>query len=355
MYVTPDYLHAPLYVIAPIFNPMRYKARWKHYQRFAAMVKAAGAVLVTVEASFGDRHHALDVGETQHGTPIYGEAPTKAAEFHRARTTEPHLYIKVAVEHELWLKENLINVGISRLPADWQYVAWVDTDLLFVRPNWVGETIHQLQHFQLVQMFSEVTDVGPRYATVTHHRGFMHCYSHRIPRQNNMPGHAPDGHVARPGEYGPGVIWHPGYAWAARREAIDALGGLLEHAILGAGDNHMACALIGDPEASLHPGLSEAYRRRVLEWAYRAEHHIRRDVGYMSGLVVHYWHGKKADRQYWDRWRILTENQFDPDLDLKHDWQGCLQLVDRFDGRSIALRDGLRNYFRQRNEDSIDV
>lgn len=351
-FVVADYVHEPLYVCCVIFNPIRFRSRWKHFERFAAHVKASGGVLVTVEASFHDRHHALDAGETEHEESIYPAAPTKAAEFHKARTTHPHQYIQVRCDHELWLKENLINIAISRLPADWKYVAWVDADVMFTHPRWVGETIHQLQHYQVVQMFSEVVDVGPRYASVAQHTGFMYAYLHNIPKPPNMPG-AYYGYGGR--MFDGKANWHPGYAWAARREALDALGGLMDFPILGAADNHMAHALIGRAGESVHPQMTGHYRERVMEWGWRAEHHIRRNVGFVSGLLVHYWHGKKIDRRYWDRWNILVENQFDPDLDLKYDSQGVLQLVDRFTPRSIKLRDDIRKYMRERNEDSIDV
>lgn len=357
-YIVPDYIHEPLYICTAVFDPIRFRSRWKHYQRFAKMVKDAGGVLVTVEAAFGERHHALDEGITQHGTLIHGEAPTKPTEFHKALTTHPHQYIKVRTDDEVWLKENLINIGISRLPAGWKYVAWVDADVAFTRPNWVGETIHQLQHYKLIQMFSHATDVGPRYAPVdgAHHTGFMFCYIHGVAKPDTLPGgFGPYYGRAMKGGVPAGFMWHPGFAWAARREAIDELGGLMDFPILGAADNHMAHALIGCAAESVHPDISASYRRRVLEWEWRAEHHIRRNVGYMSGLILHYWHGKKVDRRYWDRWKILVDNGFDPDLDLKYDAQGVLQLVDRFTPRSIKLRDGLMDYLRKRNEDSIDV
>ena len=105
----------------------------------------------------------------------------------------------------------------------------------------------------------------------------------------------------------------------------------------------------------IHGPLTKAYPDRLREWQYRAERHIRRNVGYVSGLLVHYWHGRKEDRRYRDRWKILTDNHFNPDLDLKPDWQGLMQLVDRGDARSIKLRDDAMNYFRARNEDSIEL
>jgi hypothetical protein len=48
---------------------------------------------------------------------------------------------------------------------------------------------------------------------------------------------------------------------------------------------------------------------------------------------------------------ILRENRFDPARDIKRDWQGVWQLTDR----KPALRDGLRSYFRSRDEDSTEV
>lgn len=353
-FITPDYVREPLYVITAIFNPVRYKSRWKHYERFAKYVKDSGAVLITVEAAFHERHHALDAGVTQYGTEIHQAAPIKDTEFHKAQTVEPHQYIKVRVDSELWLKENLINIGMSMLPADAKYVAWVDADTKFARDNWVGETIQQLQHYKVVQMFSHVTDLGPRYAPVADHLGFMYCYLHGIKKPDTLPG----GYYYQPplkeADKGPN-LWHPGYAWAARRESLDALGGLIDFAILGAGDNHMAHALIGEAAQSIHPKIHEVYRRRVMEWQWRTKHYIREDVGYVSGLLLHYWHGKKVDRKYWDRWKILVSNKFNPDTDIKYDSQGALVLVDRFDERTKKLRDDIRAYNRERNEDSIDV
>lgn len=347
MYRTHDYVHEPLYVVTPIFNPVRYKARWKHYERFAKMVKDAGGVLVTIEAAFGERHHALAEGQDEHDQLIHAIAPEKPAEFHKARSTNSHQYLRVRTRHELWIKENLINLAVSRLPNNWQYVAWVDADVAFANPRWVGATIHQLQHYAFVQMFSEAFDLGPTYETVgPKHYGFVSCYQQGLPLKE---WYQYGGGYGAPGSY------HPGYAWAARRDAWDHVGGLIDFAALGAGDNHMAHALIGQIERNLHPNIHPAYRRRALEWQYRAERHVRRNIGVVEGLLLHYWHGRKADRRYRDRWKILVENQYNPDTDLKPDWQGVHQLVDRDDARTRVLRDQMREYFRARNEDSIDV
>ena len=75
------------------------------------------------------------------------------------------------------------------------------------------------------------------------------------------------------------------------------------------------------------------------------------DVGYLPGTIHHYWHGKKVDRKYLDRWEILLRNNFDPDVDISYNDRGIINLT----GNKPQLRDQLRMYFQQRNEDSTDV
>jgi hypothetical protein len=144
---------------------------------------------------------------------------------------------------------------------------------------------------------------------------------------------------------------HTGYAWAARRSAISDLGGLGDIGILGSGDRHMAYALLGQVDKSFPVGISKSYVNYWNRWQDRAETYIQRKVGVVSGTVNHYWHGSKQHRRYQDRWKILVGDGYDPELDIKYDFQGVLQLT----GRNIRLRDDLIQYFNVRNEDSIDL
>lgn len=321
----PDRIKDKLYVITPIFNPHRYRSRWKLYKEFERYVLSYGeAHLVTIECTFGEREKVLvvDMGEN-------------------------HTVIHVQTKHEVWLKENLINIAIQRLPEDWKYVAWIDADIKFARPDWVGETVQKLQHYDFLQMFSEAYDLSPIYEVIKKHAGFMFCYKNGIPNLNKrmcLPYYGEDGNG--------GAYWHPGFAWAARRCAFDHVGGLIDWSVLGGGDMFMAYAMVGQlTEKTMPWSLGKNGVRLLGEWQNRCEKHIKRNVGFMDGAVLHYWHGKKADRRYNDRGQILIDCKFDPELDLKRDWQGLWQLTDR----SFTLRDGAREYFSRRNEDSIDL
>jgi hypothetical protein len=307
-------ISAPLYVIAPIVNPSRYRSRYALYRDFEKYITDAGAVLYTVEAAYGNRDFEVtDSANSRH--------------------------IRLRTDHEVWHKENLINIGVSRLPADWKYVAWIDTDVRFARPDIVTETIHQLQHFSVVQMFAHAADLGPKHEPLKAFEGFVAQWM----RHDQAP--------ANIRQYS---LWHPGYAWACRRDAWDHLGGLIEFAIVGSADRYMACALIGEIAQSLNPDLIRTcptYAAWCFEWQERAEIYIRRNIGFVDGLLLHYFHGAKKKRGYADRSAVLRENRFDPARDIKRDWQGLWQLTDRKPG----LRDGLRSYFRSRDEDSTDV
>jgi hypothetical protein len=297
-----------LHVVTVVTNPRRFNSRYKLYREFAKRVTDAGCPLYTVECALGERPHVL---------------------------TEPNnpRHVQLRSRHELWHKENMINIGIQRLPHDWKYVAWLDSDILFTVPNWAEEIVHQLQHYDFVQVFSEAIDLGPNYEVVQKHHGYVYSW-----RQNRVYTSAYSN-------------WHSGYGWAARREAVDAIGGLIEIGILGAADRHMAAALVGKMDESLPPDAPTKYREEIELWQARALAHVNYNVGYLPGTILHYWHGKKADRGYKSRWQILIEEDFDPRVDLKKDAQGLWQLTPR----NPKLRDKIRAYFQSRNEDSVDV
>ncbi len=301
----------PLHVVTMISNPVRYASRYALYREFRARLEAAGVRLMTAEIAFGDRPFAI----TAPGDPWA---------------------VQLRTIDELWHKENAINIAISRLPSDWKYVAWIDADVSFVRPDWAEETVHRLQHHHVVQMFDHAIDLGPEMQTVQTHSSFVGNYLRGAPRGRRYE------------------HWHPGYAWAATREAIDMMGGLLDWAILGAADHHMAVCMIGglgEDYCTPTSRLSPRYVRKLQVWQERSVASLKRDIGVVPGTLLHYWHGKKKDRRYGDRWQILTRNSYDPDAHLRRDWQGLWQLADD----AWKLRDDIRGYFRARNEDSIDL
>jgi hypothetical protein len=153
------------------------------------------------------------------------------------------------------------------------------------------------------------------------------------------------------------VTGSPGLAWAARREAWDQLGGLIDYCIVGAGDWYFANAIMGSLDRVIggRNDLTAPFVRKVREYQENAarakwqERPLLKNVGVMKGLVSHYWHGPRVSRQYGSRGKILTSNGFDPDRDLKRDYQGLYQLTDR----CPQLRRDIQQYFAARNDDQL--
>lgn len=315
-----------LYVITMISNPVRYRSRYELYRKFAEVMRTAGANLVTIEIAFGTRPFEI----TERDNPMH---------------------IQLRTIDELWHKENALNIAreyIMQIDPDAKYIAWVDADVLPMRPvrEWLEETVHELQHYQFVQMFETAIDLDPNHAMIgTPQTSFMATYVKNGCIKPTKGGFWED--------YYDKQVGHPGYAWAANIDALSAVGGFIDFSILGAGDRHMALGLIGCMDQSFGT-RGKAYIGKLLEWQERCERWIKRDVGFVRGSIFHFWHGSKTDRQYVSRWKILTENEYNPETDIKEDAQGLYQL-ETWTDRQIQLRDQIRAYFRQRNEDSVDV
>ncbi len=305
-----DWCHQ-LQVVAVISNTQRYRTRYDLYRDFAQRMQDAGVPLWTVECAFGERAFAI----TEADNPRHLQVRTQSA---------------------LWHKENLINLGVQRLlPHNWQYVAWIDADIAFARPDWAEETVHRLQHAPVVQLCSRIADLNPHWESFQTHKSFGWCYHHDH-------GHLGEGYVGKRG------TWHPGFCWAMRRDTWDALGGLYDWAILGSADRYMAHACIGDVAPFIEgKGFTPALVRSVLAWQDRAHAVVRGHVGYVPGLILHYWHGAKQARQYVERWQILIEHQYDPYHDIRYDSQGLLAWA----GNKPALERAVSRYFSERSED----
>lgn len=304
-------------VIMVVSNTRRFESRYRLFKKAVnEMICTPHVRLTVVEMAFGNRPHII--------------------------TDENNVReILLRNNDELWHKEQMINAGIQRLPHDWKYVAWIDGDVSFVdNKNWALECIETLQHFAVIQPWSQCIDLGPNGESFKLHHSFMSQFQ----RNSNM----------KPKSSHYYEFPHPGYAWAARREAIDALGGMIDTAILGAGDHHMAWSLLGYGQETFPKGVTQGYKDPILAWQDRAMKYIKLNVGNMPGTIFHYFHGKKKDRQYVSRWDVLTTWQFNPETDLTYDWQGLWTL--RVESkRQMMLRNAIRDYMASRNEDSIDL
>jgi hypothetical protein len=302
-----------LYVVAARSNPKRFTLPEQNYKLWVEHMLDSGVNLTIVEEQYGDRPFTADL---------------------------PHVtHIGVRGKTMLWTKENLLNIGIARLPHEAKYIATGDTDVFFRNKNWASDSVHALQLYEVVQPWSDCYDLGPNGEHLHVHRSFCRMWYERKPIMqgpNSVAGYQ---------------FAHPGYFWCYTRAAIELMGGLVDTAILGAADHHMAMAMIGRVADSIHKGTTEGYQRPLYQFQDRVMQHINANLGYLPSTIEHIWHGRKDDRRYVDRWNILVKHKFDPSTDLKRNAYGVWELL----GNKPELRHDIDLYFGQRCEDANTI
>lgn len=304
----------PLYVVCAVSNPQRYYTRYKHYQAFEKHMAESGAILYTVELALRDRHHEITSFDNPH-------------------------HIQLRSESELWHKENLINIGISKFPANWHYGAWIDADLMMTRSDWVVEAIHQLQHYPWVQLFSTYSDLNKNFTPYRTTPSFVNVL------KNDKIAYK----VIKYPLFGPPKgIGATGGAWAFRREAFNKIGRLLDICILGSADWHISFALAGKDNSTYElERCTPQHIKHIKTWVNKVRT-CKFNLGYVDNHALHYYHGDKSNRNYYHRWEVLKKYDFNPETDIHYDWQGVLNWV----GNKPKLEEAVRDYFRQRDEDA---
>lgn len=295
-----------LYVILTYFNYCKSKRRQQLFLEFVERMKSnRGIKIVVVEATY--QNDAYDLP---------------------SRISGVSQHIGFRVKDRIWLKENLINLAVQRLPKDWNVMAWIDADITFLNTEWVQETLRALELNDVLQLFQTCIQMGPdgEAVKIDHGFGYTHAQSVIVPTSAY------------------GTAWHPGFAWAMTKSAYMQMGGLVDFAILGSGDRHMALAWIGKVTSS-HPGcVSKNYAAELLEFQKRCAG-LR--LGYIRGTILHHYHGKLENRQYQKRWSILTNGVYMPRLDIQKNENGLIELTKRGERFAAAIS----NYFVERKED----
>jgi hypothetical protein len=307
----PDLLH----VFTVRANPLRWAQPERHYQEFAERMLAQGVKLHVVECAYGERPFVCELPGVDH--------------------------IGVRATTMIWNKENLLNIGIRRVPEA-EYICWCDSDIVFRRPDWASETVHALQLWDVVQPWTHAYDLGPNDQHMETHTSFCSVLHDGGP----LVADGPTNFWKYVG--GPYVYPHSGYVWAARRGAIDRVGGLFDVGGMGSGDHHMALAMVGKADRSVPGGVHESYRRHVMRWQERALTHINGRVGYVAGTIEHRFHGSKPKRNYIGRWDMFVKHQFDPNEDLKLNAYGVYELA----GNKPELALDFARYLASRQEDA---
>jgi len=286
-------------VVTCFFNPCGYKRNLENYFRFR---DALGYDLVTVELSFNGEYEIADAIHLQGGS-----------------------------ENVMWQKERLLNIGINSLPAQYDKVAWIDTDLLFMNPKWYQQAEHLLETQQVVQLCERIHQTDSEGKIVSSRETFAKGYvENRLKEQ----------------------WFHTGGAWAARRDALGEMG-LFDQDIIGGADAFLAFSWSGDVQrAAMHAKntFADKTRKFYQKQANIIHSQVQGEIGVVPGDAIHLWHGEPQNRLYIERLEFLKPYDFNPRTDIKIDKYGLW----RWNSNKPEMHRDVANYFVLRCEDESE-
>ena len=252
------------------------------------------------------------------------------------KVTDPlnknHLQLRTN-ESPLWAKENLMNIGVKKLlPLDWKAVAFCDADIEFDSTTFALDTLKVLNgSLDIVHMHSHCLDLNLTLdpMSIFSSFGFQYTNKRNYSRSDSIN------------------FWHPGFNIAMTRRTYEQMGGIYQESILGSGDHNLYLCLIGRGIQSVHQQTTKEYKQSILEFEKRC---IGLRLGYIPGIIKHYFHGSKKNRKYTERWQILIEHQYNPYTYITTDSNGVL--IPTKDCPPGLLID-IKKYFHERNEDEL--
>jgi hypothetical protein len=254
------------------------------------------------------------------GVPIYGVELLLPGQTPATKGYQKWCQIPIDPRtQKLWQKEMAINLAATRVPPEYDNLAWLDTDIWFANPDWVKDTESALVQHHVVQMFDTACWISK---------------SGEVERTRQ--GSALVGLDHR---------WqsHPGFAWAMRRSLWNKAGGLFPRTLSGGGDTVMALAMMGLPfwaNVREHLGANQEMFR---QWA---ENFKGISVGHVPGRVLHEWHGTIQDRDYVGRCQRVSKIDVAKDLEV-----AANKLLAWTDSAPPEIVREVSDYFKTRRED----
>jgi hypothetical protein len=259
------------------------------------------------------------------------------------RDEDADIVIRLRTQSILWHKERLLNIGMQHLPDDCDKVLWTDADVWYLNPEWPTLLSKALERHVVVQPFRDVQQGPQEYVPPPELRAI----------DKTLPGEC--GHSSAhccspaPGETRiRALAGHPGYACAARRRALESVGGLSEYMIVGGGDSLFLGACYGmrfsdNNYIGTQKGPIRTYAEQWCDALYAVVHG---SVGSIDNELVHLWHGDRKERFYGERPTLISA--YDPHRDLVVRENACLEWSD---AASAEMKRNVELYFMLRNED----
>jgi len=240
------------------------------------------------------------------------------------------IHIRGTDKNLLWQKERLLNIALESLPNNVDKVAWLDADIIFENSNWFQETEKKLDTFKVVQPFEYVSEDG-HYSDPAYEN---------TPSFGKFIAENPDHSQWLEASPWPSV----GLIWSARRDVLS--NGFYDKDVVGSSDTYQLLSWLGLWNQQMVQLLPPHNRKEYLLWAWQSYEAVKGDIGSVSGNITHLYHGKKFSRQYFDRIRILVENEFCASKDITLDSQRLYQ----WNSNKPLFHQSVKQYFVSRSQ-----
>ena len=96
---------------------------------------------------------------------------------------------------------------------------------------------------------------------------------------------------------------------------------------------------------SINEKADNSYKQSIINFQNNCKN-LR--LGYIPGVIRHFYHGKKINRKYTERWKILINHKYNPFLFIKKNNDNLLIPTELC---PAELLNDIFNYFKERNED----
>lgn len=313
--INPKKLEGELWGMTTFFNPQNYNNKITNYKTFRHHSLQQGLKLITVECALENKPFQL----------------TKK---------DADILVQVRSNSILWHKERLLNIGLKNLPNNCDKIIWLDSDIIFLDDNWIKKIKEKLEKYKLVKPFNSTFRLGPKETNYIIKHGIKNDFKFTNIEKS---------YIKKTNEYR-FSRYAPVFAWAARKNIFENIG-FYDKMILGGGDVVMSSCFA--KHDMIINNLSDELYKDIMNWQTKLSKDLKTpSIGFISGSIVHLFHGTNKNRRYYERNFILKNNNFNPNKDLYTNDYDCFEI----NKRKENLERDIKNYFYSRNEkDSLLV
>jgi len=254
--------------------------------------------------------------------------------FNGAAPEIPDATMVVKSNSYMFYKEQLNNKLETVIPEQYTKLVCMDGDIMFDTPDWLDQVSLALDNYDIIQPFSEACWLVPDNTRI---RSKKPSYAVGLTR-NVINSDASIN------------MFHPGFAWAFKRDTFRKLGGFFPRAIVGNGDSLFAFNFLKDgiPQYWMDNVLNTDNRIILDAWPPYNENFkkVNPKLGFINNKALHLFHGVTQNRQYRTRYKTMSplfKGKWDDQININSDGL--------FEFKLPEINASNLKYFKGRNED----